>query len=70
MKPLILKGCGTALFTPFKDGKLDEAAFAATIRRQVEAGIHFLVPLGTTVRARLAGSNHTPCWFRHRFAGG
>ena len=53
MKPLILKGCGTALFTPFKDGKLDEAAFAATVRRQVEAGIHFLVPLGTT--------GETPC---------
>lgn len=53
MKPLILKGCGTALFTPFKDGKVDEAAMAATVRRQVEAGIHFLVPLGTT--------GETPC---------
>ena len=53
MKPLTLKGCGTALFTPFKDGKLDEAAFAATVRRQVDAGIHFLVPLGTT--------GETPC---------
>ena len=53
MKPLTLKGCGTALFTPFKDGKVDEAAFAATVRRQVEAGIHFLVPLGTT--------GETPC---------
>ena len=53
MKPLILKGCGTALFTPFRDGKVDEAAFAATVRRQVEAGIHFLVPLGTT--------GETPC---------
>ena len=53
MKPLTLKGCGTALFTPFKDGKLDEAAFAASVRRQVEAGIHFLVPLGTT--------GETPC---------
>ena len=50
---LTLKGCGTALFTPFKDGKVDEAAFAATVRRQVEAGIHFLVPLGTT--------GETPC---------
>ncbi len=50
---ITLKGCGTALFTPFKDGKLDEAAFAATVRRQVEAGIHFLVPLGTT--------GETPC---------
>ena len=53
MKPLILKGCGTALFTPFEDGKLDEAAFAASVRRQVKAGIHFLVPLGTT--------GETPC---------
>ena len=53
MKPLTLKGCGTALFTPFRDGKVDEAAFAATVRRQVEAGIHFLVPLGT--------SGETPC---------
>ena len=50
---LTLKGCGTALFTPFKDGKVDEAAFAATVRRQVEAGIHFLVPLVTT--------GETPC---------
>ena len=50
---LTLKGCGTALFTPFKDGKVDEAAFAATVRRQVDAGIHFLVPLGTT--------GETPC---------
>ena len=53
MRPLILKGCGTALFTPFRDGKVDEAAMAATVRRQVEAGIHFLVPLGTT--------GETPC---------
>lgn len=50
---LTLKGCGTALFTPFRDGKVDEAAFAATVRRQVEAGVHFLVPLGTT--------GETPC---------
>ena len=53
MKPLKLKGCGTALFTPFKDGKVDEAALSATVRRQVDAGIHFLVPLGTT--------GETPC---------
>ena len=53
MKPLILKGCGTALLTPFKNGKLDETALAATVRRQVDAGIHFLVPLGTT--------GETPC---------
>ncbi|MBQ9310979.1 MAG: 4-hydroxy-tetrahydrodipicolinate synthase [Bacteroidales bacterium] len=42
------KGCGTALFTPFKEGKIDLEAMAACVRRQVEFGIDFLVPLGTT----------------------
>ena len=42
------KGCGTALFTPFKDGKVDLDTFGSNVRRQVESGIDFLVPLGTT----------------------
>jgi 4-hydroxy-tetrahydrodipicolinate synthase len=42
-------GCGTALVTPFTtSGALDEAAVRRLARRQVEAGIHFLVPCGTT----------------------
>ncbi len=42
-------GCGTALVTPFKtDGSLDEAALRRLVRRQIEAGIDFLVPCGTT----------------------
>ena len=42
-------GCGTALVTPFRqDYSLDEAAMARLVRRQVEAGINFLVPCGTT----------------------
>ncbi len=42
-------GCGTALVTPFTiDGDLDEAAVRRLVRRQIEAGIHFLVPCGTT----------------------
>ena len=42
-------GCGTALVTPFKrDGAVDEAAVSRLARRQIEAGIHFLVPCGTT----------------------
>jgi 4-hydroxy-tetrahydrodipicolinate synthase len=42
-------GCGTALVTPFtKTGSLDEAAVRRLAVRQVEAGIHFLVPVGTT----------------------
>lgn len=43
------QGCGTALVTPFRrDASLDEAALRRLVRRQVEAGIHFLVPCGTT----------------------
>ncbi|MBI2220724.1 MAG: 4-hydroxy-tetrahydrodipicolinate synthase [Acidobacteria bacterium] len=42
-------GCGTALVTPFRqDGTLDEPAIRRLARRQVDAGIHFLVPCGTT----------------------
>ena len=48
-----LTGCGTALITPFKNGEVDYEAFAALVDRQVEAGIDFLVPLGTT--------GETPC---------
>lgn len=42
-------GCGTALVTPFTlDGKVDEAGVRRLARRQIDAGIHFLVPVGTT----------------------
>lgn len=42
-------GVGTALVTPFtKSGALDEAAITRLARRQIEAGVHFLVPCGTT----------------------
>src|SRR5512146_2894419 len=42
-------GCGTALVTPFTSaGDLDEAALRRLVRRQAAAGIHFLVPCGTT----------------------
>jgi len=42
-------GVGTALITPFtRSGDLDEAAVRSLARRQVDAGVHFLVPCGTT----------------------
>ena len=42
-------GCGTALVTPFaRDGSVDERAVRRLARRQIDAGIHFLVPCGTT----------------------
>ena len=49
MNRLYLKGCGTALVTPFKENfELDTDAYAASIDRQVKAGVDFLVPLATT----------------------
>jgi 4-hydroxy-tetrahydrodipicolinate synthase len=42
-------GCGTAMVTPFKqDRSLDEVTLRRLVRRQIESGIHFLVPCGTT----------------------
>ena len=42
-------GTGTALVTPFRrDGSLDEATLRALVKRQINAGINFLVPCGTT----------------------
>lgn len=44
---------GTALVTPFKDGSVDYDAYRVLVRRQVAAGVDFLVPLGSTAE--------TPC---------
>ena len=45
----VFTGVGTALITPFtKTGAVDEAAVRRLAKRQVDAGIHFLVPCGTT----------------------
>ena len=42
-------GCGTALVTPFRrDLSLDEPTLRKLVRRQIDAGINFLVPCGTT----------------------
>jgi 4-hydroxy-tetrahydrodipicolinate synthase len=42
-------GCGTALVTPFTaNGSLDERTLRALVKRQIDAGIDFLVPCGTT----------------------
>jgi 4-hydroxy-tetrahydrodipicolinate synthase len=45
-------GVGTALVTPFrKDGSIDETAVRRLVRRQIDAGIHFVSPCGTTGEA-------------------
>ncbi len=47
-----LRGCGTALVTPFTPtGDLDEAALRGLVEWQVTEGIHFLVPCGSTGEA-------------------
>jgi 4-hydroxy-tetrahydrodipicolinate synthase len=44
-----LRGCGTALVTPFQqDGSIDQSALRSLVAWQVESGIDFLVPCGTT----------------------
>ena len=47
------KGLGTALVTPFRGGNVDWDAYRALVKRQVDAGVDFLVPLGSTAE--------TPC---------
>jgi 4-hydroxy-tetrahydrodipicolinate synthase len=45
----VFTGVGTALITPFtSSGALDETAVGRLARRQIDAGVHFLVPCGTT----------------------
>jgi 4-hydroxy-tetrahydrodipicolinate synthase len=49
---LEIRGCGTALVTPFrKDGSVDEAALRRLVQFQLHEGIDFLVPCGTTGEA-------------------
>ncbi|HET8826143.1 MAG TPA: 4-hydroxy-tetrahydrodipicolinate synthase, partial [Terriglobales bacterium] len=44
-----LRGCGTALVTPFRaDGAIDEPALRSLVEWQIACGVHFLVPCGTT----------------------
>src|ERR1700694_155766 len=44
-----LRGCGTAIVTPFlADGSIDDKALRSLVAWQVESGIDFLVPCGTT----------------------
>ncbi|MBV6520799.1 MAG: 4-hydroxy-tetrahydrodipicolinate synthase [Gemmatimonadaceae bacterium] len=56
----LLTGCGTALVTPFTpDGHVDEPALREFVKWQVDSGVHFLVPCGTTGEAAtLTPSEH------------
>jgi len=62
-------GCGTALVTPFRrDLSLDEETVRSLARRQIDAGIDFLVPCGTTGRKPHADACRT--FARSRDRGG
>jgi 4-hydroxy-tetrahydrodipicolinate synthase len=55
-------GATTALITPFKNGKLDEATYAALIQRQIDNGIDAVCPVGTTGEsATLSHDEHKRC---------
>lgn len=44
-----MRGCATALVTPFhKDGSIDDACFTKLVARQIKGGVNLLVPCGTT----------------------
>jgi 4-hydroxy-tetrahydrodipicolinate synthase len=52
MTDTLLTGCGTALVTPFApDGSVDERALRKLVDWQIDEGIHFLVPCGSTGEA-------------------
>ncbi len=53
LENFLLKGCGTALVTPFINSEVDYDAYRRMVGRQINSGVDFLVPLGSTAE--------TPC---------
>ena len=51
MSEPLFRGVLPALVTPFRNGQVDEDAFAALVERQIAGGVHGLVPVGTTGEA-------------------
>ncbi|HEX4183935.1 MAG TPA: 4-hydroxy-tetrahydrodipicolinate synthase [Caulobacteraceae bacterium] len=60
MTQQFLNGVFPALVTPFRDGAVDEKAFAELVERQIAGGVHGLVPVGTT------GESSTLTYEEHR----
>ena len=58
----IITGAMTALITPFRNGKVDLQKYESLIKRQIEQGIHAVVPVGTTGEsATLSHAEHKEC---------
>ena len=58
----IVTGATTAIITPFRNGKLDEQAYAQIIKRQIDNGIDAICPVGTTGEsATLTHDEHNRC---------
>ena len=58
----LITGATTALITPFKNGKIDEATYAKLIKRQIDNGIDAVCPVGTTGEsATLTHDEHKRC---------
>ena len=59
MNAPLFKGVITALITPLRDGNVDEDAFVGLLERQIAAGVHGVVPMGTTGEsATLSAEEH------------
>ncbi|NPA55300.1 MAG: 4-hydroxy-tetrahydrodipicolinate synthase [Epsilonproteobacteria bacterium] len=57
-----MTGAMTALITPFKNGRIDTETFAKLIKRQIDSGIDYVVPVGTTGEsATLSHNEHKEC---------
>ena len=57
MKNCIFRGVGTALITPFRDGKVDEEAFSRLIDDQIRNGVSALIVAGTTGESSVLNSD-------------
>lgn len=51
MKNILFTGCGTAIVTPFKNGKIDVKAFEKLIKFQIDNGVDAIIVCGTTGEA-------------------
>lgn len=64
-KAMVFKGTGTALITPFKDGKVDYFALTSLIERQISAGVEALIICGTTGESSTLQDDEHRCVIEH-----